>query len=498
MVDPNKLLKNNEKGSALLWTLLISAVLTILALTLISFNVTQSKQNSKSETLVQEINLAEMGIIDFRNRIYSYLLGDPGPSSIEDITNWVTSNYVGQTFDEFIPETNNRFGYQVFNVDVNQVSESQLLITFKSSGITNSSSVGKTLTNIIDIQASSGGGGDPGSGGGGGDDPIGGGDGSDWGPGSGGDEESDWDIIEPTNPDTNTYDGNTLFEENVDLDQSGENVVVNGHAKFEQDLELSGYQSSVTIEKDGLFEGNTSLSWSETSIEVGGNAKFSQDFNVEGWKGTLSVGEDAIFGGDLNFSDTDSSILIEGGALFNGDITVSNRNDHSNNITVLKDAKFNGSITLKNYSTINVGGPVDGNACSANFYGPISLEGYQVGINVAGNAHFGSTINYVDRNAEMFIDVGDTAVFMDQIWVRGWLGSLTVNGDAYFATPPSIGNGSSITINGNLYMDGNTPNGMQVYGMKQPKSDFTGSLTGTYGCTSSGGSGWDISDDVQY
>lgn len=481
MAIQTQTLNKNEAGSALIWTLLISAIITVLALTLISFNVTQSKQNGKTETLIQEINLAEMGVLDFRNRIFTFL--STNPQSLQEIIDWTMGNFAGQSVEEFIPQTDNKYGYRVFNVQLEQPNNKQLRIKYESAGIIDDSLSDKKLSHIIDIVAT-------GEGGGGGNNPISGDD-SDWGPGEGG-----WDIFEPNNPETEHYDGNTVFQDHVLLGKKNKTneLTIEGHAKFEQNLDLSGYKGAVTIKEDGFFEGKTTLNHSETSISVGGNAKFSQDFEINGWSGTLTIGEDAIFESDVIFQRSEGSILINGGSLFLGNVEL---DGYSNNITVLKDAKFASSLTLYNHSYISVGeGPE--NACHANFDGPVNLSGYAVRISVGGDAHFGSTVTYVRKNADIVVEVGGAAVFSDKLDMQGFNGSLTVHGDAVFLLTPNITNQSYIIVHGDLYMDGSVPAGMQVYGQVYPTSSYEGSLAGNYSCTASGGTGWDISEDISY
>ncbi|WP_243354476.1 hypothetical protein [Bacillus litorisediminis] len=444
----------NEHGSALIWTLLITSVLTILALTLISFNVTQSKQNQKSESLIQEINLAEMGILDFRNRIYSYLLSEPGPGSLQEINDWVIFNFPG-TIEHYIEQTEDQFGYQVFNIQTEQPAENQLNIIFQSKGFTSASSSGKTLTNTIYITASSGPGGS--------DDPIDGGeDGSDWGP-----EEGDegWDIIEPANPDSGFYDGDTLFQGEVTIDNPNNEIIITGHAKFTDDVGLTKPGGSITIGKDGLFEGVTSLDSSKTSIIVGRNARFSEDFYLLVSNGRLSVGENAIFEKNVHVTGENGVIEIDGGALVNGNLTL---DTNSASFTAGRDAKFGGTVTLTNKSYMNIG---VANACSANYAGPVYLFG-GTSISIGGNALFQNTLSLQENGS-----------------------SVTIQGHAAFQTIPSISKQSEIIVNGDVYMNGTPPAGMQVSGNIYPYDE---TITGFYSCTVPDGSGWDINDEIQY
>ncbi|MET3697377.1 hypothetical protein SAMN05877753_105286 [Bacillus oleivorans] len=444
----------NEQGSALIWTLLISSVLTILALTLISFNVTQSKQNGKTESLIQEINLAEMGILDFRNRIYSYLLSEPGPNTLQELNDWVLSNFPG-TVDHYIEQTENQFGYQIFNIQTVQPAENQLNITFQSKGFTDTTSSGKTLTNTIYITASTG----PGSS----DDPIdGGSDGSDWGPEEG---DAGWDIIVPTNPDSGVYDGDTLFQGKVIIDSPNDEIIITGHAKFAEDVEFSKPNGSITIGKDGLFEGVMTLDASKTTLIVGGNARFSEDFNLLVSNGRLSVGENAIFEKNVNVTGQNGIIEIGSGALVYGDITL---DTNTASFIVGRDAKFGGTLTLTNKSYLNVGLQ---NACNANFHGPVFLFG-GASISIGGSAIFQNTLSLQENGS-----------------------SLTIQGDAVFQTIPSVAGQSEIVVNGDVYMNGTPPARMQVSGNIYPYDE---SITGFYSCTAPDGSGWEFNDEIQY
>ena len=443
----------NEHGSALIWTLLITSVLSILALTLISFNVMQSKQNQKSESLIQEINLAEMGILDFSNRIYTYLLSEPGPGSLQEINDWVLTNFPG-TVEHYIEQTEDQFGYQVFNIQTEQPAENQLNIIFQSKGLTSASS-GKTLTNTIYITASSGPGGS--------DDPIdGGSDGSDWGP-----EEGDegWDIIEPANPDSGVYEGDTLFQGEVTIDNPNNEIIINGHAKFMDDVGLTKPGGSITIGKDGLFEGVTSLDASKTTIIVGGNARFSEDFNLLVSNGRLSVGENAIFEKNVDVTGENGIIEIGGGALVNGNLSL---DTNSGSFIVERDAYFGGTVTLSNKSYMNIG---LANACSANYDGPVFL--------------FGGTS----------ISIGGSALFQNTLSLQENGSSVIIQGDAAFQTIPSISKQSEIIVNGDVYMNGTPPAGMQISGNIYPYEE---TIRGFYGCTVPDGSGWEINDEIQY
>lgn len=381
---------NNQKGVTLVVVLLMVTVFTILGMSVIGYALTNTNQVEKSEKNMQAVDIAEMGVIRYKNEFMEKakeLLSDSINAVNEankDMKITKTESTLRNELDTEITKRRNSFLLEIPERNVpNQTSQlgingsytikipdknqnifsrddknniNKITVKFISTGKINPQIIESITTTIeFNINAiiqlkeidngDSGSGGDSNPGNGSGNNPV----------------DLDKIIDRPTglvNCEFNNTIMNTCsYEDSIEIDNPNMNLS-NVNTLISEDLTITkgniGMSNSLLyIMQDGFFDGIHGINSSK--IYVGGDATFeniSHEFTSSSERSTIVVRGTSTFDKNSKFSGTD--VFANFGNFLQLNLT-------NATINIANDATFDkNNVKLDDNSKICVGGKVEG------------------------------------------------------------------------------------------------------------------------------------------
>ncbi|MCR2820556.1 hypothetical protein [Lederbergia panacisoli] len=313
----------NEKGHALIITLGIIVLIFLFAATLMIYTFNSRAEVKKSETYIQETEVAEMGITFFKENLNKALvqineeISKDRNATLEDLKNRL-SETLTKLNNKSWKITDNTHSYTLTVPPVTlDKNTNKITVTVNSIGKKSDESKGRLLTAKYELIGSIGGGNDGGSGGeGGNSNPA---------------FEDSNDFKKIDNPSRLVF----AYEETGDS------------KRFSNPLTL-GPGTSITVKDNVLFEYN--LVFGGTNLQVGNNAIFKDSTRFQPYS-SLNIGNNAIFDLNADFQQ-DTKINIGGNALFNNAINIGERSEVN-----IGGALYSGkNIRFNNYSNTIIKG----------------------------------------------------------------------------------------------------------------------------------------------
>ena len=326
----------NNRGSALLITLLIITLIFIFSVVLISTALNSAKQTQISEKQIQATNLAEMAVMYFQeyalsqidiaeNQVKAYQITNPKATSEQIVQLFCTKIQVANL--ENIPVTTDpSFTAKISNVTLNKSNCNEILVRFMSEG--NFNGYSKQIEGSFVIKNNS--------------------------ITTGGSGISTAFPKIPSNYKTtcNSFDNclgtnNVVVSGNAKIDKK-DTITMNG-LYINGSLDMSGTHSDLNIPKGNFYVKGTTMIGNQSTITVGaGNAYFK---NITGSSNAeIIINGDAYIYGDVTNFKTNS-----GNQLFvniTGTVYVSEKSDLPANYQNYCDRSKSRGICASNYKFI--------------------------------------------------------------------------------------------------------------------------------------------------
>lgn len=323
----------NNRGSALLTTLLIITLIFIFSTVLISTSLNNAKQTQISEKQIQATNLAEMAVMYFQeyassqidvaeNQVKAYQITNPKVTS-EEITQLFCTKLQLSNLGNIPITTDPSFSAKISNVTVNKSDCNKIVVQFVSEGIFNSYS--KKIEGSFIIKNNSITTGESGI-------------------------SIDFPKIPPDfNTTCSSFDNcsetnNVVITGNTSIDKK-DTITING-LYINGSIDMSGTHSDLNIPTGNFYVNGATIIGNQSTITIeGGNAYFK---NITGSSNAeIFINGDAYLYGDVTNFKTNS-----GNQLFvniTGTVYVSDNSDLPANYREYCDRSWERGICASNY-----------------------------------------------------------------------------------------------------------------------------------------------------
>ncbi|MBS4199826.1 hypothetical protein KHA93_09165 [Bacillus sp. FJAT-49732] len=398
----------NEKGQALVFTLIIIVIILLFSTTLLALTLNSRTLVKKSETYVQETEVAEMGIVFFKEKLMQSIskinedIRNDQNVKLADLANKLATSI--RTLDQkSVQVVDNKLMYTLTVPLVELLPNTNtIVVTVKSTGKKIGHSSERALTARYELV----------------------------GEGVGGNSafETKEEFSKINNP-------SRLMFTYPDEDKVHTSSIVGGNCNYPLYAEFNQY-SELTNSCNHLSNGSMKFNGSvavnpNTNLSVSRNIQFANFLTFNGNK--LDVGKNAIFKGSVEFKPS-SSLIIGNNAIFNQNADFGS----STNISIGGNALFNNAISIGERSELKIAGEL---------YSANDLKFYKYSTTKIGGDVRIPTATFFDNST---LNIDGNFLMTNDANIQGKNVQITI-GKSASCTTITIGAGSTLHVKGNFF-----------------------------------------------